>query len=153
MKLLALPLLAVLAFPSCTTVQTARDQLEEMSQVEYAELNLQVQGVAFMAGKKLSEVLQDKPEVLGDIRELSTQLLNAVMTDTLNVNDLINYLVDRFGEDIDLKPEYQEYIRDGAKIIDAAVGQLRLGIDGTLSEREKGLVVSLLGGLAMGTLE
>ena len=151
MKLLALPLLVVLALPSCTAVETARDDLNTMPEAEYQELNQNVYMVSHAAGQKLSELLLDKPELLGDIRMLAIQLQTAVAMDTINAADIINYLVDRFADDLELKPEYQEYIRDGAKVIDAAVGQIRLGIDGSLSEREKGLVLSLLGGLASGT--
>lgn len=150
-KLLSIPLLVTLAFPSCATVQSARDQLEDMSQVEYTELKLRVTNVAHSAGERLAELLSDKPELLEDIRDLSVRLQTIVENDELNVNDVVVYLVDRFADDLDLKPEYQEYIRDGAKVIDAAVGQIRLGIDGSLSEREKGLMLSLLSGLAVGT--
>jgi len=122
-----------------------------MPEAEYQELNQNVYMVSHAAGQKLSELLLDKPELLGDIRMLAIQLQTAVAMDTINAADIINYLVDRFADDLELKPEYQEYIRDGAKVIDAAVGQIRLGIDGSLSEREKGLVLSLLGGLASGT--
>jgi hypothetical protein len=149
-KLLSIPLLVTLALPSCTTVQSARDQLEDMSQTEYQELQSNVYMVSHAAGIKLRDALADKPELLAAIRTLAVELERVVQNDTLSVNDVIVYLVDRFADDLDLKPEYQEYIRDGAKVIDAAVGQIRLGIDGKLTEREKGLILALLGGLERG---
>jgi hypothetical protein len=84
------------------------------------------------------------------MRKLADELQTMIVNDALDVPDVVNYLVDRFADDLDLKPKYQEYIRDGAKVIDAAVGQIRLGIDGTLTPREKDLLLSLLGGLTTG---
>jgi len=154
MKLLqTLPLLVALALPSCASVETARDQLDTMSEVEYLELQQRVFDVSRAAGVELAELLEDKPELVSDIRELADELGTIVANDALDVADVIGHLVDRFADDLDLKPEYQEYIRDGAKVIDAAVGQIRLGIDGTLTSREKDLILSLLSGLTTGMSE
>lgn len=151
MKLLyTLPLLVALTLPSCATVETARDQLDTMSEAAYIELQQQVFDVARMGGAELADLLEDKPELLNDISELADELGTIIANDALDVVDVIDYLVDRFADDLDLKPEYQEYIRDGAKVIDAAVGQIRLGIDGTLTLREKDLLLSLLSGLTTG---
>ncbi len=151
-KLLALPLIAALAFAptSCSTIQSARDQLTEMTVAEYQELTENVYLAGYIGGLKLKEALADKPELRADIQELTATLRLALEEDQINVDNIINYLVDRFADDLELEAKHQEYIRDAARIIDAAVGQIRLGIDGALSEREQGLVLSLLQGLATG---
>jgi len=152
-KLLTLPLIAVLAFApnSCTVIQSARDQLAEMTVAEYQELNDNVYIAGYVGGLKLKEaLLLDKPELREEIRELALELHLIVEQDQINVDNMVNYLMDRFADDLELEERYQEYIRDASRIIDAAVGQIRLGIDGVVSEREKGLALSLLQGLANG---
>lgn len=148
----ALPLLAVLSLslPSCQTVQSARDKLEQMPEAKYQELVQKTNDAGRKGGEKLKELLADRPELLGDVRQLAVLLQDTVQNDRVEASDLIKWIVDRFGDDLGLEEKYQEYIRDGAKAIDAAVGQIRLGIDGALTEREKGLAVALLSGLADG---
>ncbi len=151
MKLLhTLPLLVAISLPSCASVQSARDTLDTMPEAEYQELNARVYNVTLRAGTELKTLLADKPELLRDIGELADKLGTIIVNDELIVTDVIAYLVDSFADDLGLEAQYQEYIRDGAKVIDAAVGQIRLGIDGTLTSREKDLVLSLLSGLATG---
>ena len=151
MKLLhTLPLLVAISLPSCASVQSARDTLDAMPEAEYQVLNANVYNVALRAGTELKAQLADKPELLRDIGELADKLGTIIVNDELIVTDVIAYLVDSFADDLGLEAQHQEYIRDGAKVIDAAVGQIRLGIDGTLTSREKDLVLSLLSGLATG---
>ena len=126
MKLLhTLPLLVVLTLPSCATVQSARDQLDTMPEIEYQELKQRVWDISSLAGSKLAEALADKPELRANIRELADELQTIIVNDALDVVDVVNYLVDRFALDLGLTTQHVEYIRDGAKVIDAAVGQIR----------------------------
>lgn len=148
MKLLhTLPLLVVLTLPSCATVQSARDKLETMPEDKYASLVLKVEDIAAIGGDKLAEALGDRTPVA---LEITRQLQTAVRTDSLDVADVIQGVADRYGAQLGLSAEHLDYVRDGAKVIDAAVGQIRLGIDGKLTEREKGLILALLGGLERG---
>jgi hypothetical protein len=145
--LLALPLLAVFILPNCALVRSARDKLEQMPQESYVQLLATVEEAAALGGKKLAEVL-------GENRLLALKvtqgLKTAVITDRLKVADVLKDIVDSYSRELNLEAQHLDFIRDGMKAIDAAVGQVRLGIDGKLSEREKGLVVALLDGLERG---
>ncbi len=148
MKLLhTLPLLVVLTLPSCSIVQSARDKLETMSQPDYQILVVRIEATSALGGKKLAEVLGDRSPIALDV---TRRLQTAVKTDSLDVADVIKGIADSYSEQLGLSAEHLDYIRDGAKIIDATVGQVRLGIDGKLTEREKGLVLALLEGLERG---
>ena len=148
--LLPAALIAAMILPSCATVQSARDKLAEMPQEKYDELIVKTHDAGRKGGVKLKELLADKPELVASIGSLAGKLSETVQNDRLDASDLIKWIVDQFGDELGLEAKYQDYIRDGAKAIDAAVGQIRLGIDGTLTEREKGLAVALLAGLAEG---
>lgn len=146
-KLLALPLLVALTLPSCATVQSARDKLTTMPEVEYQELLVKVERAGNTGGEKLAELLEDRTNAaLAVTRNLRT----VVVEDRLDIVDVVKGIVDEFGGQLGLEEQHLDYIRDGAKAIDAAVGQIRLGIDGKLTEREKGLIVALLDGLERG---
>ncbi len=145
--LLALPLLAALMLPSCATIQSARDKLEEMPDGKYQQLVIKIENAGVKGGKKLAEILGDKSQLA---LEVTRSLKTVITEDRLEVVDVIKGIVDNYGDKLGLEDKYLDYIRDGAKAIDAAVGQIRLGIDGKLTEREKGLVVALLDGLERG---
>lgn len=147
-RFLAIPMIVVLGLSSCSVIQSARDKLAEMDPVAYSALAVKVQSTSKRAGEKLKELLS--PDAKDAVKILTDTLITAVETDSLDAQDLIKEIVDRYGNQLGLKPAHQEYIRDGAKLIDVAVGQIRLGIDGKLSEREKGLVLALLKGLKQG---
>lgn len=147
MKKIAL-LATLLLLPSCSTVQTARDALAEMSEADYVILTQRVLNVSTEAGRQLYNVLgEDKADIALTITD---ELYIAIANDRIDVNDIIQGIVDKYAERLNLTPEVEGYIRDGAKVIDAAVGQIRLGIDGKLSIREKQLILNMLNGLAIG---
>jgi len=145
--LLTLPLLVTLMLPSCAIVQSARDRLERMPQEQYVELLTKVENAGAIGGKKLAEILDDKRLLA---LQITRSLKTAVITDRLEIVDVLRGIVDNYGSNLGLEETHLDYVRDGAKLIDAAVGQVRLGIDGKLSEREKGLVIALLDGLERG---
>ncbi len=147
-RFLAIPMIVVLGLSSCSVIQSARDKLTKMDPVTYTSLTIKVQNAGKRGGEKLQELLSSDAKDAAKI--LTDTLITAVETDSLDAQDLVKDIVDRYGDQLGLKPAHQEYIRDGAKLIDAAVGQIRLDIDGKLSEREKGLVLALLKGLKQG---
>lgn len=150
MKLLhTLPLLVALMLPSCTIVQSARDKLETMSEESYQSLVVRVEAAATIGGEKLAEVLGDRTPIAIDITQ---RLVILVLTDNLSVADVIKGIADRYGTRLGLSAEHLDYVRDGAKIIDATIGQVRLSIDGKLIDREKVLILALLNGLERGLL-
>lgn len=132
---------------SCAAVESARDKLATMPEPDYQELRLKVEDAGRKGGVKLKELLGEKTEIALDV---TTELLVAVDTDKLDVADVIKGVVNKYGDRLGLEDKHLDYVRDGAKVIDAAVGQIRLGIDGKLTEREKGLVIALLAGLHTG---
>jgi hypothetical protein len=142
---------AILLFsPSCSTVQTARDKLAGMSDGDYTALVNKTLSAGVNVGDRLA--LISDPNVKTALKETITQLVAAINTDTLDVQDVVAGVLDRFGSQLaekGLDPKYQNYIREGAKVIDAAVGQIRLGIDGKISVREKGLLVAFLSGMEL----
>jgi division protein CdvB (Snf7/Vps24/ESCRT-III family) len=137
-----------LMLPSCSAVQNARDSLAEMSQEDYSELTSNVSDASAIAGERLKNLL-DENQV--EIALLVTQeLFTAIEKDSLDAADLVKGVVDQYGLRLGLNEEQLGYIRDAAKIIDAAVGQISLGIDGELTLREKGLLLALLAGIHSG---
>ena len=146
-RLLALPVLTILALSSCSTVQSARDALDTMPDENYVRLVGKVEN----AGVKGGVMLADR---LGDDTILAVALTNSIIdvieSDKVVVSDVVKGVIDQYGDKLNLSEEQLGYIRDGAKLIDAAVGQIRLGIDGKLTEREKGLILALLRGLKTG---
>lgn len=146
-KLLALPVLITLALSSCAAIESARDKLETMPDADYLSLTAKVERGGIKGGVKLGELLGDRTELA---LSLTRTLMTSIKNDTLDVADIIRGVVDQYGTKLGLEEEHMDYIRDGAKLIDAAVGQIRLGIDGKLTEREKGLILALLNGIQIG---
>jgi hypothetical protein len=114
---------------------------------DYISLRLKIGDAGTAAGVKLAEILGDKKDLANSITE---RLISSVINDSLDVADIIRGVVDTYGSELGLEDKYLEYIRDGAKVIDAAVGQIRLDISGKLSGREKELILALLQGLKNG---
>lgn len=151
MKLLLLNsiiLAATLILPSCSTIDSAREDLAAMPEAEFLQLEQDVWDAGRRGGEALSRVLDEGQTRIA--KRVASELRLAIGMDRLQVADLIQGIVDEFEGELGLKPEHEQYIRDGAKVIDAAVGQIRLGIDGALSEREKRLLIALLDGLEDG---
>jgi len=148
MKHLAIPIIVMLGLSSCTIIQSARDKLAQMDTTSYQNLVVQVQKAGQYAGTKLQEVISS--DARSAAQGMTDVLIAAIETDSLDVQDIVKTIVDRYSDRLGLEPRHQVYIRDGAKIIDVAVGQIRLGIDGKLSEREKTLILALLKGLKKG---
>ena len=148
-KLLVLPLVAALTlFSSCASVQSTRDKLAEMPETEFIALSNKVSLTARLGGNKLAQVLGE--EKTAAAARLTNLLAQAVETDSLDVVDLVQHIVNEYGDKLELEQTQLDHIRDAAKIVDAAVGQIRLGIDGKLTAREKALLLTLLGGLHNG---
>ncbi len=151
-KLLTLPLILAMALSSCAAVESGRDGLETMSPVTYVLLTGVVHEAGVKGGKKLAESLGDKtPKVL----EITDTLIAIVESDDLaslplNTTDVLGSIVDLYINSVDLEPQQVNYIRAGAMLIDASVGQIKLDIDGKLTSREKDLILVLLIGLATG---
>ena len=121
-----------------------------MSQEEFDNLVEKTRSMALKGGNALAKVLADKPELLADIDALALQLSLAIEADQIRSLDVIGYVIERFAARLGWNPEQTEYVRAAAEVVDAAVGQIRLGVDGKLTEREKRVVIALLNGIQTG---
>lgn len=146
-KLLLLPILALLSLPSCQTVQSARDKLAQMPEADYQQLAIAVEDAAHLGGLSLKNALAERADAA---LEVTREIKALVEAGQINAVDLIQHVVEQYSARLGLTAEQLEYVRSGAQLIDAAVGQIRLDIDGKLTVREKGLLLALLGGLERG---
>lgn len=146
--LFALPLLTALIIPSCEAVDSARAQLELMPEIEYSELSMDVFAAGEEGGRQLSQAIGSENVPLA--LQVTASLREMIESGTLEVGDVIGAIVQRFGAELGLSAEHLEYVNDGARVIDAAVGQIQVGIDGKLTERETDLILRLLDGLTSG---
>lgn len=151
MKLLALPLLLVaLALPSCSTIQTAREDLQTMEQPQYEDLTRKVATITEITSSRVSKDWDAaKKAKAASIIAQGRELLSGDLG-TLGATDLIRELADRYGEKLGLDDQARRDIKDAALLVDAVVGPIKVGIDGKLNERELGLVLALLDGLERG---
>lgn len=135
---------------SCQVVSGARDRINGMTQEEFGNLVDKTRSMAFKGGNALAKNFADKPELLGDIDALALQLALAVEADQIRSLDIVSYIVERFAARLGWQEEQVEYIRAAAEVIDAAVGQIKLGVEGKLTEREKRVIVAFLEGIQSG---
>lgn len=152
-QLLALPLLlAALMLPSCSTIGNIQRDLATMSQSEYKGLKNKVASITAITSSRLAKDWDaEKRQKALDII-VTGQLLvqsNKDLAD-LDVTDLIRSLADRYGEKMGLDEQSRRDIKDAALLLDVLIGPVQLGIDGRLGERELGLILALLDGLAYG---
>lgn len=135
---------------SCQTLDTARDRINSMSQEEYGNLVDKTRAMAFKGGNALAKKFADNPELLGDIDALALQLAIAIEADQIRSLDIVGYVVERFAARLGWQEEQVEYVRAAAEVIDAAVGQIKLGVEGKLTDREKRVIVAFLEGIQSG---
>jgi len=145
MKYLASALVPlVLIAPSCSTITSAREKLTGMSEESFLSLQRQVGLAGSVAGTKLKDAVS--PEVAGKVYATLIELAHSIMRDQVAPGELVPFIVEQIAKDLDGK--VKEYIRLGGLALDVAVGPIRLGIDGTLSVREKAVLLTFLGGIA-----
>lgn len=138
-----LPMLFVLplVFSGCKTVEQGRESLETMSQARFEGLKTLVRHGGEAASVKINEELhaQDKANLIDGLSVLEKLLGEDHQLRDLSVfTQLVEDLKTNFS------PKVASYVDDVVKIIDAAVGDIRVGVDGKLSEREKDLLLTLL---------
>ncbi len=151
-QLLALPLLlAALMLPSCSTLGNVQRDLAAMSQSEYEGLQSKVASITAITSSRLAQDwdAEKRQKALNVIGEAMLLLAGDNLAD-LGASDLIRGLADRYGEKMELDEQARRDIKDAALLLDVLVGPIKLGIDGKLGERELGLLLSLLNGLAYG---
>lgn len=152
MKLLyILPLLAAFMLPSCSTSSSKIRNLDQMEASEYEDLKHQVSTITALASSRAARGwdAEKRDKALGIIAEGRQLIADGGLGD-LNATDLIRALADRYSEKLGLDEDAKRDIKDAALLIDIVAGPIKLGIDGSLDEREEGLILALLDGLELG---
>lgn len=149
--LLTLPLLAALMLPSCATVSNVRADLNTMDVAQYENLRHKVSVITEITSSRLAKDwdAEKRAKAISVISQ-GRELLQGNNLAELGATDLIRGLAERYGEKLGLDEQARRDIKDAALLVDAAVGPIKLGIDGKLTEREKGLIIALLDGLERG---
>jgi hypothetical protein len=149
--LLILPLLAALMLPSCSTLTNVRQDINQMTEAQYEALTTKVTSVVAIASSRLAKDWDNaKRSKARDTLVNITILVLANDFTELDATNIVRSLVDRYGEKAGLSDQGCRDIQDAALIVDVLVGPIKLGIDSKLDEREQGLVLALLEGLAHG---
>lgn len=148
---LVLPLLGALLASSCSTIKSIRNDLETMEEADYNNLLYKVSAVSELVGSRVSQNwdTEKKAEAQGTLENLAALVLSDDLGE-FDATDLVRSIADRYGEDLGLDSQTRRDIKDVALIINATTGPIRVGTDGTITDRERGLIVALLEGLGHG---
>jgi len=131
---------------SCSMLDSTRSKLENMSNAEFVSLNKKVYDASAAGGKLLARQLEKQDRIML-AKEVLAVIRETVVSDNLtHVDDLVRVLLDKFGGEIG-SDKVVEFLKDATNLLDVAVGDIKLGIDGKLSFREKSLLVTLLRGI------
>ena len=142
-----LGVVALLTMSSCLSTGS-RSSISNMSEEEFTSLRDSVFSASSLAGRELGEGMDEDQARVGIAVASSIRI--AVAQDEFGVDDIVEGIVLNLSDEMQLDDEEVLLIQDVGRIIDAAVGQIRLGIDGSLSPREQELLFALLDGLANG---
>ena len=147
----ALPIVVVGVIPalfsSCATVQEARDQLAAMPEEDYQELVVKVRDNSVRLGKLGQQYIDF--EIRLKVISVCQKAMVIVNNDGVTATDVGQWVMEYFDES-QLPVEALEMIQDGIRFLDAAVGQIRLGIDGKVTFREKQLLLTVMAGISAG---
>ena len=149
-SLYILPLLAALMLPSCS-ILLGGPSLNEMETSEYEDLKHKVSTITALASSRLARNwdAEKREKALEVITQSRAFIIGNVFGD-LNTTDIIRVLMNNYGDRLGLDVDARRDIKDAALAIDLLVGPIELGIDGSLGERERDLILALLSGLELG---
>lgn len=143
--------------PSCTiTAENGQEiALEQATEEQYELVKQRVYDTSLASGGLIQIGLAEDPELRADIAELAKDLSEQVekgRIENLQAGDVVSFLLSQFGENLNLKPKEVAIITGISRIVDAATGGtgIELGIEGTLTDRQRGVLVAMLDGLALG---
>lgn len=152
-------LVSLLGFgtPSCT-ITAENDQeitLEKMTEEQFESVKQLVYDTSLVSGGLIQISLAEDSELRVEIAELAKNFSEQVKKgriENLQVGDVASFLLGQFGENLNLKPKEVAIITGISRIVDTATGGtgIKLGIEDTLTDRERGLLVAMLDGLALG---
>lgn len=148
-KLLALPLLALLAFPACQT--TALPVLTDMPVAEFDALKTRVNVATALVSSRISvdwdQAKRDK--ALGLIDQAQA-VVEANDFSQLGATNVLRALVDRYGDALGLDDQAKRDVRDAALLIELIVGPIEININASIEPREQELILTFLDGLEVG---
>jgi len=147
-KLLALPLLALLAFPAC---QTTLPVLTDMPVAEFDALKTRVNVATALVSSRISvdwdQAKRDK--ALGLIDQAQA-VVEANDFSQLGATNVLRALVDRYGDALGLDDQAKRDVRDAALLIELIVGPINIDINASIEPREQELILTFLDGLEVG---
>jgi len=135
---------------SCSTI----NNIEEMSPPKYYQLKIKIASIAELASGRISQNWSDerKDRALVIINDGVALINDPSKLKQLDVTNLIRALGDRYGDKMNLDAQAKSDIREATLLIDILIGPIQLDVTSELSEREKGLLLTLLSGLENGLL-
>ena len=152
MKLLALPLLLVtLMLPSCSTLTNLQRDLNTMTEAQYRGLKNKVMSITAITSNRLAKNWDTaKRDKARGVITQAARLIVANKFGSLDATNLIRSIADHYSKTMGLDEQARRDIKSAALLVDVVVGPIKLGVDGKLGEREQGLILALLEGLAYG---
>lgn len=126
-----------------------------MTEEQFESVKQLVYDTSLESGGLIQISLAEDSELRVEIAELAKNFSEQVKKgriENLQVGDVASFLLGQFGENLNLKPKEVAIITGISRIVDTATGGtgIKLGIEDTLTDRERGLLVAMLDGLALG---
>tara|TARA_S200002703_G_scaffold149410_2_gene146932 strand:- start:84 stop:539 length:456 start_codon:yes stop_codon:yes gene_type:complete len=147
-KLLALPLLALLAFPAC---QTTLPVLTDMPVAEFDALKTRVNVATALVSSRISvDWDQAKRNKALNLIDQAQAVVEANDFSQLGATNVLRALVDRYGDALGLDDQAKRDVRDAALLIELIVGPINIDINASIEPREQELILTFLDGLEVG---
>lgn len=139
---------------SCATLQSAREKLESMPQEKFDRLVMSVNNAAGLGGILLKRELSEPQRA--QVSQVVTALIVALQSGdvTLGASTVMDRILG--GKPLDPDPvvaaKMKQALADAVSLVEDTVGQLRVDITGSISTREKALLLAILTGVRDGLL-
>ncbi len=139
-----------LLIPSCKSTNgstlSARDKIEQMDEQQFSNLILATHIAGSTAGLELGKNLSSarKAKLVDQI----TSLMKVLKSDQITSGSVTQYLLSELSKDLTV--QQQNYLTLAVLTLNMAVGDISIGIDGNLTDREKLLLDTLLASVAAG---
>lgn len=148
-KLFILPLLAMLAFPSCAT--NTLPVLTDMPVAEYDALKVRVNVATALVSSRISASWDEEKRTKAlDLIGEAKAIVVANNFAQLGATNVLRALVDRYGDALGLDAQSKRDVRDAALLIELIVGPINIDINAQIEPREQELILTFLDGLEVG---
>jgi hypothetical protein len=146
-KLLGVALLSA-TLSSCATIEELSEGLEQMPEAEFRDLALSTHNLARAGGELLSPELSEENRVI--VYQVAHILAETVMNDNLSsTDDALSLVLGQLKDSID-DERVVSVLEDVINLLDGAIGQVKIGLDGLLTLRQKTLLMNVLEGFSHG---